>query len=92
MTSVGAEAGIVMLGDEHGGLTLQAEHGMRTRSLQVPSAVVVGHGLLGAVAASDLSVRGEFGSAPELRPGEGEPQSGECARGSACADRRMSSV
>ena len=76
MTSVGAEAGIVMLGDEHGGLTLQAEHGMRTRSLQVPSSVVVGAGLLGAVAASGLSVRGELGTAPELLAGENEPQSG----------------
>lgn len=76
MTSVGAEAGVVMLGDEHGGLTLHAEHGMRTRLLMVPSAVVVGDGLLGAVAASGLSVRGELGSAPELMPGGNEPQSG----------------
>lgn len=76
MTSVGAEAGLVMLGDEHGGLTLHAEHGMRTRSLLVPSAVLVGDGLLGAVAASGLTVRGELGSAPELLPGDDEPQSG----------------
>jgi diguanylate cyclase (GGDEF)-like protein len=77
MTSVGAEAGLVMLGDEHGGLTLHAEHGMRTRSLAVPSAVVVGQGLLGAVAASGLSVRGELGSTPELLPAPNEPQSGD---------------
>ncbi|MCZ3387602.1 MAG: diguanylate cyclase [Actinomycetia bacterium] len=76
MTSVGAEAGVVMLGDEHGGLTLHAEHGMRTRSLTVPSAVVVGDGLLGAVAASGLSVRGELGSGPELQPSANEPQTG----------------
>ncbi|MCZ3385640.1 MAG: HAMP domain-containing protein [Actinomycetia bacterium] len=69
MTSVGAGAGIIMLGDENGGLTLHAEHGMRTRSLLVPSVVVVGDGLLGAVAASGLTVRGEIGSAPVLLPG-----------------------
>lgn len=76
MTNVGAEAGLVMLGDERGGLTLHAEHGMRTRSLAVPSAVIVGQGLLGAVAASGLTVRGELGSTPELRPAPNEPQSG----------------
>jgi two-component system cell cycle response regulator len=76
MTSAGAEAGLVMLGDEHGGLTLQAEHGMRTRSLAVPDAVVVGQGLLGSVAASGLTVRGEIAASGELRPGPAEPQSG----------------
>ena len=69
MTSVGAEAGLIMLGDERGGLTLHAEHGMRTRSLGVPDAVVVGEGLLGSVAAAGLTIRGEIGSSPELRPG-----------------------
>ncbi len=76
MTSVGAEAGMIMLGDEHGGLTLHAEHGMRTRSLSIPDAVVAGEGLLGSVAAAGLTIRGEIGSRPELRPGPAEPQSG----------------
>ncbi len=83
MTSVGAEAGVVLLGDEHGGLTLHAEHGMRTRSLMVPSAVVVGDGLLGAVAASGLSVRGELGSAPELHAGKERAAERQRARGTA---------
>src|SRR4051812_4593320 len=76
MTSVGAEAGLVLLGDEHGGLTLHAEHGMRTRGLAVPDAVIVGEGLLGSGAASGLTVRGELGSAPELQPSPNEPQQG----------------
>ena len=76
MSSVGAGAGLVLLGDEHGGLTVQAEHGMRTRGLAVPDAVVVGEGFLGSVAASGLTVRGVLGSAPELRPAANEPQQG----------------
>ncbi|MEO8106159.1 MAG: diguanylate cyclase [Actinomycetes bacterium] len=76
MTSVGADAGLIMLGDENGGLTLQAEHGMRTRSLSVPDAVVVGQGLLGSVAASGLAIRGQIGTRPELRADPSEPQSG----------------
>lgn len=76
MTSVGADAGLIMLGDEHGGLTLHAEHGMRTRSLPVPDAVVVGEGLLGSVAASGLTIRGQIGTSDELQPGANEPQHG----------------
>ena len=44
MTSVGADAGLVLLGDENGGLTVHAEHGMRTRGLAVPGAVAVRRG------------------------------------------------
>ncbi len=76
MTSVGAHAGLVMLGDENGGLTVHAEHGMRTRSLAVPDAIVVGDGLLGSVAATGLTARGVIGSTPELHAGPAEPQSG----------------
>jgi diguanylate cyclase (GGDEF)-like protein len=77
MTSTGAGAGLVMLGDENGGLTVHAEHGMRVRGLSVPDAVVAGEGLLGSVAASGLVVRGEVGSLPELQPAANEPQSGQ---------------
>jgi diguanylate cyclase (GGDEF)-like protein len=76
MTSTGAQAGVIMLGEEDGGLTVHAEHGMRVRGLPVPDAVVAGEGLLGSVAASGLSVRGDIGSTPELQPAENEPQSG----------------
>jgi diguanylate cyclase (GGDEF)-like protein len=76
MTTAGADAGLVLLGDENGGLTVHAEHGMRTRGLLVPDAVVAGEGLLGAVAASGLAVRGRIGSVPELEPGPNEPQQG----------------
>lgn len=77
MSSVGAGAGLVLLGDEHGGLTVQAEHGMRTRGLSVPDAVLVGEGLLGSVAASGLTVRGVIGASPELLAGPHEPQHGQ---------------
>lgn len=77
MSSVGAGAGVVLLGDEHGGLTVQTEHGMRTRGLAVPDAVVVGEGLLGSVAASGLTLRGLIGSNAELVAAPNEPQSGE---------------
>ncbi|HVQ87500.1 MAG TPA: diguanylate cyclase, partial [Actinomycetes bacterium] len=77
MSSVGAGAGMVLLGDEHGGLTVQAEHGMRTRGLAVPDVVVVGEGLLGSVAASGLTVRGLIGTTDELLPAPNEPQTGE---------------
>ena len=77
MSSVGAGAGLVLLGDEHGGLTVQTEHGMRTRGLAVPDAVGVGEGLLGSVAASGLTSRGIIGSNAELIAADNEPQSGE---------------
>ncbi|MEO8329647.1 MAG: diguanylate cyclase, partial [Candidatus Nanopelagicales bacterium] len=77
MSSVGAGAGMVLLGDEHGGLTVQSEHGMRTRGLAVPDAVVLGEGLLGSVAASGLTLRGRIGSDEELQPATNEPQSGQ---------------
>ncbi|MFL6182750.1 MAG: diguanylate cyclase [Actinomycetes bacterium] len=77
MTSVGAEAGLILLGDEHGGLTVHAEHGMRVRGLSVPDAVVAGQGVLGSVAASGLTVRGEMGSTAELMPAGHEPQRGQ---------------
>ena len=77
MTSVGAGAGLVLLGDDDGGLTVHAEHGMRVRGLPVPDVVVTGDGLLGAVAASGMSVRGEIGSSPELNAGAGEPDRGQ---------------
>jgi diguanylate cyclase (GGDEF)-like protein len=77
MTSTGAGAGLVLLGDENGGLTVHAQHGMHTRGLAVPDAVVPGEGLLGSVAASGLSVRGRIGSRPELTPGGNEPQRGQ---------------
>ena len=77
MTSVGARAGLVLLGDDDGGLTVHAEHGMRVRGLPVPDAVLSGVGLLGSVAASGLSARGEIGSKAELRPAAGEPQQGQ---------------
>ncbi len=77
MTSVGAEAGLVLLGDEHGGLTVHAQYGMRVRGLTVPDAVVAGEGLLGSVAASGLSVRGQLGASPELTPSSNEPQTGQ---------------
>jgi diguanylate cyclase (GGDEF)-like protein len=76
MTSVGAQAGLVLLGDENGGLTVHAEHGLRVRGLTVPDAVLAGEGLLGAVAASGLSVRGELGSSEVLTPASNEPQFG----------------
>ncbi|HVQ17750.1 MAG TPA: diguanylate cyclase [Actinomycetes bacterium] len=77
MSSVGANAGLVLLGDEHGGLTVQVEHGMRTRGLKVPDGVAVGEGLLGSVAASGLTVRGIVGSTDELMAAPNEPQTGE---------------
>jgi diguanylate cyclase (GGDEF)-like protein len=77
MTSVGAEAGLVLLGDENGGLTVHAEYGMRVRGLPVPDAVVAGEGLLGSVAASGLTVRGNIGTVDELMPAAHEPQQGQ---------------
>ena len=77
MTSSGADAGIVLLGDEQGGLTVHAEYGMRMRGLAVPDAVVAGEGLLGSVAASGLTVRGGIGTTPELTAAANEPQAGE---------------
>lgn len=77
MSSVGAGAGLVLLGDEHGGLTVQADHGMRTRGLAVPDAVIVGEGLLGSVAASGLTARGVIGAEAELVAGPNEPQEGQ---------------
>ncbi len=77
MSAVGAGAGLLLLGDEHGGLTVHAEHGMRTRGLAVPEVVVVGEGLLGSVAATGLTVRGHIGTTDELVAAPNEPQSGE---------------
>jgi diguanylate cyclase (GGDEF)-like protein len=77
MTSVGAQAGLVLLGDENGGLTVHAEHGMRVRGLAVPGVVVAGEGLLGSVAASGLPARGAIGTSDELRPGPDEPDHGQ---------------
>ena len=77
MTSVGAGAGLVLLGDDDGGLTVHAEHGMRVRGIPVPDVVLTGVGLLGSVAATGLSVRGEVGSSAALRPAAGEPDRGQ---------------
>lgn len=77
MTTGGAGAGLVLLGDENGGLTVHAQHGMHTRGLAVPDVVVTGEGLLGSVAASGLSVRGRIGASAELQPGANEPQQGQ---------------
>ena len=77
MSSVGAGAGLVLLGDATGDLTVQTEHGMRTRGLKVPHSVVVGEGLLGSVAGSGLAARGIIGSNDELQAMPDEPQEGE---------------
>ena len=76
MSSVGAGAGVVLLGEDHAPLTLRAEHGMRTRSLSLPDVVVAGEGLLGRVAAGE-SVRGRIGSNGSLESGPGEPSDAE---------------
>lgn len=77
MSSVGAGAGLVLLGDSTGDLTVQTEHGMRTRGLKVPRSIVVGEGLLGSVAGSGLAARGVIGSNDELQALSDEPQEGE---------------
>ena len=76
MSSVGAGAGVVLLGEDHSPLTLRAEHGLRTRGLPLPDVVVAGQGLLGRVAAGRV-VRGQIGGSASLAPGTGEPADAE---------------
>ena len=77
MSSVGAGAGVVLLGDEHGPLTLQAEHGMRTRACQVPDVVVVGRRTARSALRPGVCPVRRSRQHRTLSPGDGEPSERE---------------
>jgi two-component system cell cycle response regulator len=76
MSSVGAGAGVVYVARPGGPLAVHAQHGLRTRAIELPEQVTVGHGILGRVAAGDL-LWGEVGSTPELQPAGQEALEGQ---------------